>query len=44
MFPRILDSYSNGKQTARVYFESFNIDEQVSDRLFAKPANVKEVK
>ena len=44
MFPRILDSYSNGKQTARVYFESFNIDEQVSERLFAKPANVKEVK
>ena len=44
MFPRIQDSYSNGKQTARIYFESFSATEQIGERLFAKPASIKEVK
>ncbi|PYP86571.1 MAG: hypothetical protein DMF61_12890 [Blastocatellia bacterium AA13] len=44
MFPRIQDSYSEGKQTTRTYFESVSPTEQISDKLFAKPAGVKDVK
>lgn len=43
-FPTIQDFFRNGKQTARAGYDtvSFNID--VPDRLFVKPASIKEVK
>ncbi len=44
MFPRIQDTYSDGKQTARIFFESFNTSEPIAEKLFAKPASIKEVK
>lgn len=43
-FPKIQDTYRGGVQTARVYFETISFNVEVPDRLFAKPANVKEVK
>jgi hypothetical protein len=43
-YPTIVDSYRDGKQSARVSFDSITADENVPDKLFAKPAGVKEVK
>lgn len=43
-FPTIVDFYREGKQSARVSFDTVSITENVPDKLFAKPANVKEVK
>ena len=43
-FPTIQDSYRNGKQTARVGFDTVSFNVSVPDRLFAKPSNIKEVK
>jgi len=43
-FPTIQDSYRNGKQTARVGFDTVSFNVSVPDKLFAKPANIKEVK
>jgi hypothetical protein len=43
-FPKIQDSYRDGKQTSRTYFDdvSFNLD--IPDRVFEKPGSVKEIK
>ena len=43
-FPTIIDFYREGKQTSRVSVDSvaFNVD--VPEKLFAKPANIKDVK
>ena len=44
LFPTIQDFYRNGKQSARVSFDEVNLNANVADRLFAKPASIKEVK
>ena len=44
LFPTILDFYRNGKQSARVSFDDVNLNANLADKLFAKPANIKEVK
>ena len=43
-FPTIQDSYRNGKQSARVSFDTVSFNVSVPDKLFAKPSNIKEVK
>jgi hypothetical protein len=40
----IQDSYRNGKQTARVSFDTVSFNAGVPDKLFVKPSNIKEVK
>jgi hypothetical protein len=40
----IQDSYRNGKQTARVSFDTVSFNVGVPDKLFVKPSNIKEVK
>jgi len=43
-FPTIQDFFRNGKQSARVSFDDVNLNANLADKLFAKPANIKEVK
>ncbi len=43
-FPKIEDSYRDGKQTARTYFNDITFDADIPDKVFAKPSNIKEVK
>jgi hypothetical protein len=43
-FPTLQDSYRDGKQSSRVSFDEVNLNAAVTDKLFAKPANIKEVK
>ena len=43
-FPTIQDTYRNGKQTARVGFDTVSFNVSIPDKLFAKPSNIKEVK
>ena len=43
-FPTIQDFYRNGKQTARAGFDTVSFNVSIPDKLFAKPANIKEVK
>lgn len=43
-FPTIQDFYRNGKQSARVSFDTVSFNVSVADKLFAKPSNIKEVK
>ncbi len=43
-FATIQDFYRDGKQSARVSFDVVNFNASVPDKLFAKPANIKEVK
>ena len=43
-FATIQDSYRNGKQSARVGFDTVSFNVSVPDKLFAKPSNIKEVK
>lgn len=43
-FPKIQDSYRDGKQNARVYYESVKINVDTPDKLFTKPGSFKEVK
>jgi len=43
-FPTIQDTYHNGKQSSRVSYDSFVVNSALPEKLFAKPANVKEVK
>jgi hypothetical protein len=43
-FPTIQDFYREGKQTARVTYDLVTFNTPLPDKLFAKPANVKEVK
>ena len=44
MFPTIQDFYREGQQTARVSYDTVRFNETIPDKLFAKPANIKEVK
>jgi outer membrane lipoprotein-sorting protein len=43
-FPTIQDFYRNGKQSARVSFDTVSFNVNLPDKLFAKPSNIKEVK
>lgn len=43
-FPTIEDFYRNGKQSARVSFDTVSFNVTVPDKLFAKPLSIKEVK
>ena len=43
-FPTLQDFYRDGKQSARVSFDTVGFNEAVPDRLFTKPASIKEVK
>ena len=43
-FATLQDFYRDGKQSARVSFDTANFNATLPDKLFAKPANVKEVK
>ncbi len=44
MFPTIQDFYLNGKQSARVSFDTVTFNASIPDKLFAKPSSIKEVK
>jgi len=44
MTPNVIDTYRNGKQTARVNFQSIEFNKEIPESLFAKPTNVKEIK
>jgi len=43
-FPTLQDFYRDGKQSARVSFDTVSFNLSLPDKLFAKPTNVKEVK
>jgi outer membrane lipoprotein-sorting protein len=43
-FPTFQDFYRDGKQSARVSFDTVSFNETLPDKLFVKPANIKEVK
>jgi len=43
-FPTFQDFYRNGKQNARVAFDTVSFNVNLPDKLFAKPASIKEVK
>jgi hypothetical protein len=42
--PFVIDTYSDGKQTARVNFESVEFNKEIPENLFAKPTNLKDIK
>lgn len=44
MYPTVQDLYREAQQSARVTFDDVRFNEQVPERLFTKPANIKEVK
>jgi outer membrane lipoprotein-sorting protein len=43
-YPTLIDSYRDGKQIARVSYDSIDLNVSIPDKLFAKPENIKEVK
>jgi hypothetical protein len=43
-FPNIQDTYRNGQQVARVNYTSVNFNVNLADKLFTKPASIKDVK
>jgi hypothetical protein len=43
-FPKIQDSYREGVQTSRAYFETIEFNVDIPEKLFAKPASYKELK
>lgn len=43
-FPTIQDFFLDGQQGAHVSFDEVNLNASLPDKLFAKPANIKEVK
>lgn len=43
-FPTLQDFYRDGKQSARVSFDTVSFNASLPDKLFAKPTNIKEVK
>ena len=43
-FPTIQDFFHNGKQNARVAFDTVSFNVSLPDKLFAKPSSIKEVK
>jgi len=42
--PWIIDHFVNDKQTSRINYESVQYNQKIPDALFAKPANVKDIK
>jgi len=42
--PWIIDHYVNEKQTSRINYESLQYNQKIPDALFAKPANIKDIK
>ncbi|HET9477859.1 MAG TPA: hypothetical protein VFO72_00845 [Pyrinomonadaceae bacterium] len=42
--PWVIDRFVNGKQTARINYESIQYNQRLADSLFAKPADVKSIK
>ncbi len=42
--PFIIDHFSNKSQTSRINYESIEFNKTISDSIFSKPANVKELK
>ena len=42
--PFIIDHFRTGQQTSRINYESVEINRQILDSLFTRPANVKDVK
>ncbi len=44
MYPTIQDFYREGVQSTRVTFDDVRFNEQIPEKLFTKPANIKEVK
>jgi hypothetical protein len=42
--PFIIDRHTDGKPSSRINFESVEFNRNISDSIFAKPANVKEAK
>ncbi|HEU4391833.1 MAG TPA: hypothetical protein VFV34_28865 [Blastocatellia bacterium] len=43
-FPKIQDSYRAKIQTSRVYYDQIKFNADIPEKLFAKPASIKEVK
>ena len=43
-FPKVQDTYRDGKQTSRVYFDTITFNVSIPARLFDKPSNPKDVK
>jgi outer membrane lipoprotein-sorting protein len=43
-FATFQDFYRDGKQSARVSFDTVTFNEAVPDKLFTKPISIKEVK
>jgi hypothetical protein len=43
-FPTIIDLFREGQQTARVSLDTVEFNAQIADKLFEKPANIKEIK
>lgn len=43
-FPTIQDFYRDGQQSGRVSYDTVTFNAEVPEKLFAKPANIKEVK
>ena len=43
-FPTLQDFYRDGKQSARVSYDTVTFNEAVPDKLFVKPGSIKEVK
>ncbi len=43
-FPTIQDTYREGQQSSRVNYESVKVNPSLPDKLFDKPADIKEVK
>lgn len=44
LVPTIIDTFRDGKQTARINFDSFTFNTEIPEKLFAKPASGEEVK
>lgn len=44
LVPFIVDHYTDGKQTSRINYEKIEINKKVSDSIFEKPSDVKQLK
>lgn len=42
--PFIIDRFTGGVQSSRINYESIEVNKKISDSIFAKPSNVKELK
>ncbi|HYX43222.1 MAG TPA: hypothetical protein VE821_16060, partial [Pyrinomonadaceae bacterium] len=42
--PYVIDHYRGGEQTSRISYDSIEFNANISDALFAKPANIKAIK